>query len=765
MIIHNPILTGSFTYNGADISSILSSSANITSLNAATASLNTFSASVLTFTSSANTRLGALESYTASQNIRNTTYATTGSNTLVGTQYISNTNNAIGFSNTTASIYTDGGLQVTKDAYFSSSMFIKGNLTVFGTQSVSFISSSQLNIGTNLITVNTDTPSIRFGGLAVYDSGSTGLTGSILWDSQDNQWIYTNPSGSEYDSAMFLVGPRNSGSLGGEVGITTNALAKGNGAHHMTSSGIFESGSNVGIGTSSPSYKLHVQGTSYFFDQSIFSDKVGIGTSSPTTTLHISGTTGGLFEVDGAAAINALFVSASGRVGIGTTSPEGVLTIQGTSAQPPTSGTTANSLLQLVGSLGNQLNIGSNTVAGDYGSYIQSSDNNLAVPYPLNLQPNGGSIGIGTSTPTTKVHIYEPLTNTTAYLTVQNNRARNAAVYTVTTNGGFYAGTSIGTDTFNYQIYDGVAGVSRITVDSVGNIGMGTSNPVATLPTGSSILINNGWKANSSVIASRKVLEINSNDNNGGNVGIFLRHLDKVTGLDIWSDNYYGNAYIDSRFDNTAASIGFRLRTANQANIIQPLTITATGNVGIGTISPDLALSVSGAINLRNSTRAGAFEIDSSGNLWLGTATTAGNIYLETGHSTTGLPSTGTARLTLNSSGATFSSSVTATSRVIANGFRSYSGEISIASGTASTIYTMADNGLYTVQVIVAGGSLIYSAAAIFYAHNSNSQYIKTLDLYDGANVTLENSGNLIRITNNGFSTLTWNWSIIFQAF
>jgi hypothetical protein len=89
--------------------------------------------------------------------------------------------------------------------------------------------------------------------------------------------------------------------------------------------------------------------------------------------------------------------TASGNVGIGTTSAEGVLTIKGTSAQPPTSGTTANSLLQLVGSLGAELNIGSNTVTGGYGSYIQASDNNLAVPYPLNLQPNGGSVGIGNS--------------------------------------------------------------------------------------------------------------------------------------------------------------------------------------------------------------------------------------------------------------------------------------------------------------------------------------------------------------------------------
>jgi ribosomal protein L31 len=200
-----------------------------------------------------------------------------------------------------------------------------------------------------------------------------------------------------------------------------------------------------------------------------------------------------------------------------------------------------------------------------------------------------GSVGVeGTGI------FYQPLTNSTSYLTVQNNRARNAAVYTVTTNGGFYAGTSIGTDTFNYQIYDGVAGVSRITVDSAGNIGMGTSNPVSTLPTGSSVLINNGWTVNSSIIASRKVLEINSNDNNGGNVGLFLRQLNKSVGLDIWSDNYYGNAYIDSRFDNSASYISFRLRTANQANIVNAMVIKADGYVGIGTTNPSQLLEVVG---------------------------------------------------------------------------------------------------------------------------------------------------------------------------
>ena len=147
--------------------------------------------------------------------------------------------NPTGFS-TTASLYTDGGLRVTKDAYISGTLYLN-NVTVYGTQSVCYITSSQLNIASNLISVNTATPSVRFGGLAVYDSGSTGLTGSILWDSENNRWIYSNPSGSTYDGGMFISGPRNSSGLGSETGTTACMLLAGQGGDHLTSSMIYHS--------------------------------------------------------------------------------------------------------------------------------------------------------------------------------------------------------------------------------------------------------------------------------------------------------------------------------------------------------------------------------------------------------------------------------------------------------------------------------------------------------------------------------------------
>ncbi len=111
----------------------------------------------------------------------------------------------------------------------------------------------------------------------------------------------------------------------------------------------------------------------------------------------------------------------------------------------------------------------------------------------------------------------------------------------------------------------------------------------------------------------------------------------------------------------SSGSAGLKTTASNDGILVLQTTTsggTATNavyvdtsqNVGLGA-TPELKLTVNGAVNIRNSSRAGAFEIDSSGNLWTGTATTAGNIYLETGHSTTGLPSTGTARVTVNQYG------------------------------------------------------------------------------------------------------------------
>ena len=262
MLINNAVITGSFIVNGVDVVRITGSSAISSSFLALSSSYVITSASYAQSSASLSIRTGNLEatsstlvsasssfaaqsaSFSSRVSIVEGQDATTGSNTFTGVQYVSEASNAISFTST-ASLYTDGGFRVAKDSFVSGTAYFN-NIIVYGTSSIEYITSSQVDIGANIITVNTDTPTVRFGGLSVFDSGSTQLTGSMLWDSETNHWVYSNPSGSSYSGGMIMSGPRAS-SLGTEQGTTNNALMKGQGGDHITSSQIIDDGTTVRI--------------------------------------------------------------------------------------------------------------------------------------------------------------------------------------------------------------------------------------------------------------------------------------------------------------------------------------------------------------------------------------------------------------------------------------------------------------------------------------------------------------------------------------
>ena len=101
------------------------------------------------------------------------------------------------------------------------------------------------------------------------------------------------------------------------------------------------------------------------------------------------------------------------------------------------------------------------------------------------------------------------------------------------------------------------------------------------------------------------------------------------------------------------------------------------------------------------------------------------------------------------------------------NSYKSISGTVSIASGATATAYTIPSvtnfDGLYLVQVEVTSGSAIYMASGIITALAGNGQMFLT-NLYTGANVVLSVSGMNIQITNAGFGTFTWNYTLLFQS-
>jgi hypothetical protein len=182
---------------------------------------------ISTFSSSVATQISTIQTNTGSTNTRLDTiegkYATTGSNIFIGTQV------------------------------FTGSVYITNDLIVQGSSSIQYISASSVSIGTNIINLNTATPSIRYAGLSIVDSGSSGVSASLLWDSQTDDFIFTHRSaGSEtLDSSMFLYGPLNTGSLDNIVGILPNRLTKGESSndhtHHITSSQISDDGTTVSI--------------------------------------------------------------------------------------------------------------------------------------------------------------------------------------------------------------------------------------------------------------------------------------------------------------------------------------------------------------------------------------------------------------------------------------------------------------------------------------------------------------------------------------
>jgi hypothetical protein len=136
------------------------------------------------------------------------------------------------------------------------------NLTINGTLSVTtlnavtssiqYITSSTFDVSTNLIKINTTAP-LRYGGIAVVDSGSSPMvSGSLLFDSQNNQWIYIhqNTAGSAVTSSVLIMGPQTFNNVGNEIPIGTNRLTKGSGGdlgEHITSSNITDTGTVVSI--------------------------------------------------------------------------------------------------------------------------------------------------------------------------------------------------------------------------------------------------------------------------------------------------------------------------------------------------------------------------------------------------------------------------------------------------------------------------------------------------------------------------------------
>ena len=355
---------------------------------------------------------------------------------------------------------------------------------------------------------------------------------------------------------------------------------------------VIDSSGNVGIGTSSPAGKLHVSGGRSFFAASSEPFAVGARYSAAGGTVYFGATdatvTPGV-QISAATGSPLLNIDSSGNVGIGTSSPSAKLTVRNSTDQnfSITAGTTYGGA--------DGISIFSANDANNAYKDIAVACKNLI----LNASGGTGNVGIGTSSPAVKLDVtgsqyirwgnFDALTingssTNSVGFRIQNTVASGRNWNIGVSGGGVgYAGS--------FFIFDDTAGVGRLIIDSSGNVGIGTTAPNNKLTVGApNGTVGAGTVASFSganVIASNSsgMVVITPTDSIAANIGGSIGFAANGTLAG------YPTGSISGRRENATAgdySSYMQFTTSGSNGSVQEkMRIDSSGNVGIGTSSPD----------------------------------------------------------------------------------------------------------------------------------------------------------------------------------
>ena len=123
-------------------------------------------------------------------------------------------------------------------------LYVSGNLQVLGSQTNVQLQSNTVDIGDNIILVNAYSPFQRYAGIAGYDSGSAGNSGSLLWDSLNDYWLFINSNG---DSSKMIG--TTTGSFGSEISLTSGTFPIATGTNTIGDSLLVYSGTTLAYNT------------------------------------------------------------------------------------------------------------------------------------------------------------------------------------------------------------------------------------------------------------------------------------------------------------------------------------------------------------------------------------------------------------------------------------------------------------------------------------------------------------------------------------
>ena len=207
---------------------------------------------------------------------------------------------------------------------------------------------------------------------------------------------FTGGASSDVNIGIFGNSASNFGSIGTESADRFSLFTSGYDRLNIAATG------NVGIGVTNPeTARLLVRGSTNDSTSQIFQ------------AANLGGATKYVVRADGdnkwykSDNSQSMVLTSGGDVGIGVTGPSAKLQVVGTTGLPATSGTTFTGTmrLQVAGGYGTAMDFGA--VGPATGTqWIQVTDaSNQALHYPLLLQPNGGTVGIGTTSPIEKLQV------------------------------------------------------------------------------------------------------------------------------------------------------------------------------------------------------------------------------------------------------------------------------------------------------------------------------------------------------------------------
>jgi hypothetical protein len=321
---------------------------------------------------------------------------------------------------------------------------------------------------------------------------------------------------------------------------------------------------NVGIGYTNPAYKLQVNGTGYFNE-----------------TLFVNGIT--TIE-DRMASIYDMFTG--GAVGElrSSTSVAGNINFQGVTAQG--AGATATTQQGITWDINNyngttnygvqaQLVVGNNGNVGTFMGFFTSDNYGAAPVERLRIQA-GGNVGIGTTSPAYKLDVVGSF-RSNALFTDASANAFWGNGNTATSYGLLTWDTGIAKvfATSGNRLDLGANGTVAATINTSGNVGIGTTVPSTKLEVGNFL----DTVTNKITVSARYEYEPEFNFKLGQSGTNF---------------NWIGAVISSGDDDNYNGKILFKTANAGRDTPTTKMVIKANGNVGIGTIAPRKELDVQG---------------------------------------------------------------------------------------------------------------------------------------------------------------------------